>query len=97
MGALAYKERGVSYPVSDEARERIDSTRVRDLAFYLRRTTTGLDSNDVNLLAEVLLQGLDEKVRIDREYVISSLQKRGRSRHKSEHLAEAFFQVKVAR
>jgi hypothetical protein len=93
MAGLAHKERRVDYPVSSEARTRIDDARVRDLAFHIRSflAPRSIDSADLNAIALVVVRGLDESARVDKGYVIKRLMEAGRSKRKAEDLASSLF------
>jgi hypothetical protein len=93
MSATALKEREVGYVVSDEARQRIDDTRVRDLAFHIKRVLGGVisDSRDVELIASIVLDGVGKDIHVDRMYVKNELIRAGRSPHKADLLSGALF------
>lgn len=93
MAVLAFKEHRVDTSVSDEARQRIDDARLRDIAFYIRRRV-GVDSiapDDARLLALIVVQGLDKNEHVDRLYVAEKLVGLGRSKQKADALSAVLF------
>lgn len=84
----------VNHDLSDEARSRIDSARLHDLAFFIRKVSgasSELDEADVEMLAEIVAQGADQQVPVTKYYLVDALIERGRSRREAETLAATLF------
>lgn len=78
---------------SGEASARINSARMRDMTFAIRRTlrNQSLPDEDIEMLAEIVLHLLDDHSPLNPSAVEAALLQRGRSRHKSEELTRALF------
>lgn len=91
--STAVRDPDFTTPVSSEASERIANARVRDLAFRIRQipSARNIDGDDLELLARVILSGVDRHIRVDKTYVYNALKERGRSDHKARALTDTLF------
>jgi len=78
--------------VSQEARERLKSARVRDLSFAIkRRIGHDYGDGDVDMLLGIVLKAAGQKQALTKELVQQSLRELGRSPQRAEELASALF------
>jgi hypothetical protein len=90
---LAQKVMDPSDTISPEASERINSARVRDLAFAVRTAARdkNLQSEDVDSLARAVMKTLDQNKVLSYQTIYDSLLALGRSTHKAALLAKTIF------
>jgi hypothetical protein len=78
--------------VSPEARERLNSARVRDLSFAIkRRIGEGYGSGDIDMLVSIVLKAASQRQTLTKDLVLKNLRELGRSPQKAEELASALF------
>jgi hypothetical protein len=78
--------------VSKEARERLESARVRDLSFAIkRRIGHDYGAGDVDMLVGIVLKAASLKQALTKELVQKGLREQGRSPQRAEELASALF------
>jgi hypothetical protein len=76
--------------VTGEARRRIDTARVRQIAFQIKNMApTLLSDDDAEVLAVALVELLAEDVKVTGEQIRARLEKNGRAREAADHLASA--------
>jgi hypothetical protein len=76
--------------ISQEARERINSARIRDISFLVKqRIGSGFSAEDVEMLVDAIQQALGNGDVPTKSYVLTYLRSRGRSPDRSEQLASA--------
>ncbi len=79
-------------PVGSDARGRIESAQISDLAFIVRRIAKrAVPDDEVLFLASILNEALHTTSNVSKKDVIELMQKRGRSRQKAEQLSAAIF------
>jgi hypothetical protein len=78
--------------VSQEARDRLNSARVRDLSFAIkRRIGDGYSPGDVDMLVTIVLKASSQRQTLTKDLVLKNLRDLGRSPQKAEELASALF------
>ncbi|MGH6838797.1 MAG: hypothetical protein ACREDT_08345 [Methylocella sp.] len=80
--------------VSDESKDRLESAKIGDLAFFVRRIANQkLADDDVLLLAQILEDVLSEQVseHVSKARIEQMILAHGRSREKASALAAAIF------
>lgn len=79
-------------PPTTEAKARIASAQVSDLAFIVRRISKNpLSDEDVLFIATVLNEALQNSTDISKRGLIELMIRKGRSRIKAEALSDAIF------
>jgi hypothetical protein len=72
--------------VSEEARRRIDSARVRQLAFKIKTSADDLSDDDAEMVATILLEMFEASTKPSADTVRQTLIERGRSRSAAERI-----------
>lgn len=76
--------------VSDEARRRVDTARVRDVAFKIKNLFEGFDDDDAEALARVLLEASETGIAVSADFVYKRLIQLGRSPETAKRVSERF-------
>lgn len=89
---MAVAHKIMDHDVSDEARDRIGSQRLRDATFMVQRAARGqLEPSDAEMLAGIFLNATDRKIQVTADYLTAELRARGRSPHKASEIVRAVF------
>lgn len=89
---MAVAHKIMDHDVSEEARDRIGSQRLRDATFMVQRAARGLlEQPDAEMLAGIFLNATDRNIRVTADYLTAELKARGRSPHKAVELVRAIF------
>jgi hypothetical protein len=76
--------------VSQEARDRLNSARARDLAFAIkRRIGDRHEAGDIDMLLNIVLKAATQRQRLTKDFVVKNLREQGRSPQKAEELSSA--------
>lgn len=87
---MAVAHKIMDHDVSEEARGRADSLRLRDAAFMINRAAGNtLDGADAEMIARIFLAASERGVRVTPDYLTAEIKARGRSPHKAAELVKA--------
>jgi hypothetical protein len=76
--------------VSEEAKRRVDTARLSELAFRIKRAFPDFDEADANTLARVLFEATDKRVPVTPSYIRDRMVALGRSDAAAKRVAERF-------
>jgi len=75
--------------VSDEARRRVDTARVRDFAFRIKKALPGFSDDEAEALAQVVIEASDQGIKATRPLVTRRLIEMGRSPDDAANISRA--------